>query len=190
MQSRSIRRSGQPTRATASRMRAFDRDLIRGGHYGQRSCEPHKQAEHMAKPTSKANFPCQPGAVHTWHLADLQRRPAECLLPGAGADEPDCPAESAHDPNRKCVAQASFVWIGQVRRQDTDRKEPTLGQSRSGCLAFGTERRPLPSSSTASALAVLHLYWRQDWANDLPAHKMTGNEKTIPHDGESHAQSI
>jgi len=33
-------------------MRAFDRDLIRGGHYGQRSCEPHQQAEHMAAPTS------------------------------------------------------------------------------------------------------------------------------------------
>jgi hypothetical protein len=33
------------------RMRAFDRDLIRGGHYGQRSCEPHLQAEHMAAPT-------------------------------------------------------------------------------------------------------------------------------------------
>jgi hypothetical protein len=31
-----------------SRMRVFDRDLIRGAHYGQRSCEPHKQAEHMA----------------------------------------------------------------------------------------------------------------------------------------------
>src|SRR5262245_32911895 len=31
-------------------MRAFDRDLIRGGHYGQRSCEPRKQAEHMAAP--------------------------------------------------------------------------------------------------------------------------------------------
>src|SRR4029434_7841973 len=30
------------------RMRAFDRDLIRGGHYGQRSREPRKQAEHMA----------------------------------------------------------------------------------------------------------------------------------------------
>jgi adenylate cyclase len=29
-------------------MRGYDRDLIRGGHYGQRSCEPHKQAEHMA----------------------------------------------------------------------------------------------------------------------------------------------
>jgi hypothetical protein len=36
-------------------MRAFDRDLIRGGHYGQRSGEPHKQAEHMAAPTNAAN---------------------------------------------------------------------------------------------------------------------------------------
>jgi hypothetical protein len=36
-------------------MRAFDRDLIRGGHYGQRSCEPHQQAEHMAAPTNAAN---------------------------------------------------------------------------------------------------------------------------------------
>src|SRR5215831_10135206 len=35
-------------------MRGFDRDLIRGGHYGQRSCEPHKQAEHMAAPTKPA----------------------------------------------------------------------------------------------------------------------------------------
>jgi len=35
-------------------MRAFDRDLIRGGHYGQRSCEPHSKAEHMAAPTNAA----------------------------------------------------------------------------------------------------------------------------------------
>jgi len=35
-------------------MRPFDRDLIRGEHYGQRSCEPHKQAEHMAAPTKSA----------------------------------------------------------------------------------------------------------------------------------------
>jgi len=35
-------------------MRAFDRDLIRGGHYGQRSCEPHLKAEHMAAPTNAA----------------------------------------------------------------------------------------------------------------------------------------
>jgi hypothetical protein len=36
------------------RMRAFDRDLIRGWHYGQRSCEPHLQAEHMAALTQPA----------------------------------------------------------------------------------------------------------------------------------------
>src|SRR4029078_13415114 len=35
-------------------MRASDRDLIRGGHYGQRSCEPHSKAEHMAAPTNAA----------------------------------------------------------------------------------------------------------------------------------------
>ena len=35
-------------------MRAIDRDLIRGGHYGQRSCEPHQQAEHMAAPINAA----------------------------------------------------------------------------------------------------------------------------------------
>jgi hypothetical protein len=37
------------------RMRAFDRDLIRGGHYGQRPCEPHLKAEHMAAPTNAAH---------------------------------------------------------------------------------------------------------------------------------------
>ena len=50
------------------RMRVFDRDLIRGGHYGQRSCEPHLKAEHMAAPTNAAyvkKSPCQLGAVHT-----------------------------------------------------------------------------------------------------------------------------
>jgi transposase len=37
MQSRSIRRSGQPTWAIAFSNAGFDRDLIRGRHYGQRS---------------------------------------------------------------------------------------------------------------------------------------------------------
>jgi hypothetical protein len=35
-------------------MRAFDRDLIRGGHYGQRSRKPRSKAEHMAAPTNAA----------------------------------------------------------------------------------------------------------------------------------------
>ena len=38
------------------RMRVFDRDLIRAGHYGQRPCEPHQQAEHMAAPTRPATY--------------------------------------------------------------------------------------------------------------------------------------
>src|SRR5476649_104286 len=57
-------------------MRVIDRDLIRGGHYGQRSCEPHLKAEHMAAPTNAAKreeSSCQSGAVHTWHRTDLQR---------------------------------------------------------------------------------------------------------------------
>jgi hypothetical protein len=51
------------------RMRGIDRDLIRGGHYGQRSREPRKQAEHMAAtdPLYRDENPCQHGAVHTWH---------------------------------------------------------------------------------------------------------------------------
>jgi hypothetical protein len=36
-------------------MRAIDRGLIRGAHYGQRSCEPQKQAERMGAPTNAAN---------------------------------------------------------------------------------------------------------------------------------------
>src|SRR5664279_2741318 len=35
-------------------MRVIDRDLIRGGHYGQRPCVPHSKAEHMAAPTNAA----------------------------------------------------------------------------------------------------------------------------------------
>src|SRR6202790_1302720 len=62
-------------------MRAYDRDLIRGGHYGQRSCEPHQQAEHMAAPTNaalvKKESPCQLGAVHTWPFA-----PSHPRIPG------------------------------------------------------------------------------------------------------------
>jgi DNA-binding response OmpR family regulator len=47
-----LRRSGQRTFSIASsNARFFDRGQIRGGHYGQRSCEPHLKTEHMAAPT-------------------------------------------------------------------------------------------------------------------------------------------
>jgi hypothetical protein len=63
MQSRSIRRSGQPTRASASRMRAFSCDLIRRGHYGQRSMRTalHRKNTWPHRPSlRRADFPCQP----------------------------------------------------------------------------------------------------------------------------------
>src|SRR5215831_15460869 len=65
------------------RMRAIDRDLIREGHYGQRSWEPRKQAEHMAAPTNAAyveESPCQLGAVHTWGESGHNFLRRECLL--------------------------------------------------------------------------------------------------------------
>src|SRR6266436_4231053 len=70
-------------------MRVYDRDLIRGGHYGQRSCEPHLQAEHMAAPTNAAKreeSSCQLGAVHTWHETDVTAR----------ADDVSSSGESRH----------------------------------------------------------------------------------------------
>ena len=64
-------------------------DLIRGGHYGQRPCEPHLKAEHMAAPTNAANvkkvlvnsepsthgtfLPCQPRRV----MSVIGGRPAD-----------------------------------------------------------------------------------------------------------------
>jgi len=68
------------------RMRAFDRDLIRGGHYGQRSCEPHLQAEHMAALTQacvRDESTCQPGAVHTWHFSDALNPPPKVGYEGS-----------------------------------------------------------------------------------------------------------
>ena len=35
-------------------MRPIDRDLIRAGHYGQRSYQPHLKAKHMAAPINDA----------------------------------------------------------------------------------------------------------------------------------------
>ncbi len=54
---------------------------------GQRSV-PHKQAGHMAAPTSKhyrPKIPCQQGAVHTWLKADIQSAEIEvCSTPKTG----------------------------------------------------------------------------------------------------------
>src|SRR5271156_6565636 len=56
-------------------MRAFDRDLIRGGHYGQRACEPHSKAEHMAAPTNAALVRKALPTRSRPHMTQLGRRP-------------------------------------------------------------------------------------------------------------------
>src|ERR1700745_2600602 len=50
-------------------MRAFARDLICGGHYGQRPvCRANRPNTWLHRPACKREEnPCQLGAVHTWH---------------------------------------------------------------------------------------------------------------------------
>src|SRR5205809_1373574 len=68
-------------------MRAFDRDLTRGGHYGQRPvCRANRPNTWLHRPACKREEnPCQLGAVHTWHKADLVRRLPVCPLSGASS---------------------------------------------------------------------------------------------------------
>jgi hypothetical protein len=46
-------------------MRAFDRDLIRGGHYGQRSCESASLARRLPPPFS------DPMIEKLWTVAEI-----------------------------------------------------------------------------------------------------------------------
>ena len=63
---------------SALRARAYDRDLIRGEHYGQR---PWNKAASKGRTHGSSDqhcdivqkIPCQHGAVHTWHEAAVQR---------------------------------------------------------------------------------------------------------------------
>src|ERR1700687_2688279 len=90
-------------------MRGVGRDLIRGGHYGQRSCEPHQKAEHMAAPTNAAKrekSSCQPGAVHTWHFLDVT---------GRADDVRSSEAVSTDRRNTLSYTGSISDWLGNVR---------------------------------------------------------------------------
>ena len=90
MQSRSIRRSGQPTCAIAS-----SNDLIRGGHYGPRSCEPHLQAEHMAALTQACvRVLANPELPRTCATARPQLAKADTTFQGASVGQPTEPCLS------------------------------------------------------------------------------------------------
>jgi hypothetical protein len=85
-----------------SRMRGFDRDLIRGKHYGQRSCEPHLKAEHMAAPTKSATRRFFLPTRSRPHMAQGRHFTVEfqCPLLGVKRTLVSHSAMSAFDPKR------------------------------------------------------------------------------------------
>src|SRR5262249_14269507 len=90
-------------------MRAYDRDLIRGGHYGQRSCEPHSKAEHMAAPTQTCHVRFSLPTRSRPHMArsDVSLRCQSSVAIGAIADigraSRTCRSD-AIDPQETCAA--------------------------------------------------------------------------------------
>src|SRR6476660_7614618 len=83
-------------------MRAFGRDLIRGGHYGQRSCEPHLKAEHMAAPTNAAYVKkALANSEPSTHGTFLPCRPRRAMSVIRGTRRHMLNASSSHfDPER------------------------------------------------------------------------------------------
>ena len=79
-------------------MRVIDRDLIRGGHYGQRPRVPHTQAEHMGAPTNAANVKKV--------LAN-----SEPSTHGGKADMPFALHMSAFDPKRTSAGKHPYCLV-------------------------------------------------------------------------------
>src|ERR1700681_1425757 len=112
-------------------MRVVGRDLIRGGHYGQRSCEPHSKAEHMAAPTNAAKHEkssCQPGAVHTWHVSDMSGQRGM----------------SAYGDQADLMILQADVWelTRLCKNADTARGDPRLLRGNSGQMMSTVADRP------------------------------------------------
>src|SRR3954451_1687244 len=128
-------------------MRAFGRDLIRGGHYGQRSCEPHLKAEHMAAPTNaayvkKALANSEPSTHGTSRIS------GDVRLESAKRAKADI------DPGRR--HQSRFYEY-----TPSGRPEPvvpgclTSAISRRGRTALPKRQRPLPVEIVADVLVAI-----------------------------------
>jgi hypothetical protein len=79
------------------RIRASDRDLIRGGHYGQRPRVPHLKAEHMAAPTKPANV--KKALANSEPSTHGTKQTSACAL-----------HMSASDPKRTLRGEPRTVW--------------------------------------------------------------------------------
>jgi hypothetical protein len=118
-------------------MRVVDRDLIRGGHYGQRSRVPRKKAEHMAAPTNAADVKkslANPSsgpwnrAAHTWPASTGHRGQASSADGSGDARQhrPPCrPGKVAYWQTGLRPGCATTSGAGQLRHADPGRPRGT-----------------------------------------------------------------
>ena len=100
------------------RMRAYDRDLIRGGHYGQRPRVPHLKAEHMAAPTKPASVKKALANSEPSHMAQSGPRlvhRTRVLLAQSGHQRPSVSLWlSAWCPKGQFISRRVGVKIGGI----------------------------------------------------------------------------
>jgi hypothetical protein len=84
-------------------MRAFDRDLIRAGHYGQRSCETAPTGRTHGCTDQQRDVKislANSGAVHTWHKSEVPERINDVRFRGQSGKHLLILSLSAYDPER------------------------------------------------------------------------------------------
>src|SRR5262249_56324937 len=106
MQSRSSGDQDNPLVPLHHRMRAFDRDLIRGGHYG-RTNRPNTW---LHRPSlRREDSPCQPGAVHTWHISEVTNEAADFRLGGQSGLNANVARTAAFDADHVRADAAELI---------------------------------------------------------------------------------
>jgi len=99
------------------RMRAIDRDLIRGGYYGQRPSVPHSKAEHMAAPTNAANVKkvlANSAPMGPRPLGEVDSRTSTAMKEKYHADRSDR-FRLGEVPVPIMIAVAEHLWQGRGR---------------------------------------------------------------------------
>jgi hypothetical protein len=126
------------------RMQGIDRDLIRGGHYGQPSCEPHPQAEHMAAPTSGATWRFSLPTRSRRHMA-RSRRLSRCNNSSAIRGDPEARGATLAPPLvTQCMVRPRILTINcQVTAAG---RGPSKGKHSPSARHAPLRQRPLVSS--------------------------------------------
>ena len=121
MQSRSIRRSGQPTCAIALSNASFwsgpnpRRGIMASGHVNR----VNRPNTWLHRPMlQREESPCQPGAVHTWHIA----APDVCDSTSAvGESRHRIPGASVDQPTEPCLGGAKRQLLESYHKASMNR---------------------------------------------------------------------